>query len=323
MQVRIGLLISLLLSLPISAAEDDRITLDGTTYPAPGHAGTIAPTIRRAIKEVLVTEGERVKKGQSLIQLDDDEARIKLKVKQADQEAQKEVVAQMHQKLKPFEGKVDQAKADLEKARAATENAQKKVEMLQPLVKDGVVAEKRFLDAKTAFQQSQADERAAHDKLEQQCNQPIMQQIREEEAKLRSATAEWEQAKSSLEDCTIKAPISGIVSGLKAQPGMIARPGTATWGEVLDLSELDIRCRIPSKSIDQVSVGQQAEVYDERGRHVGRGKVVAVGVAADRLSDRHDIPVLVRVKNSEETLRCYVPVKVRFGKQDSAVRRQK
>jgi multidrug resistance efflux pump len=326
MRLRTWLLLSLLLCLPVgsggwylatrarpaAAAEEASLQAEGMTYPAPGHAGTIAPTVRQPIKAVLVSEGERVQKGQPLIQLDDDEARIDVKAKKADRDAQQEAVAQL--KAKPFQEKVDQARDKLEKARVTTENARKRVAMLRPLARDGVIATKRYRDAQADYEKAQADEQAARDRLEEVRNQPIHREIREEEAKLRSAIADWEKSRSDLEDCTIRAPIAGVISGLRARPGMIARPGTASWGEILDLSVIDVRCLLPSKNVGQVAVGQEADVHDEADVDAGRGKVVAVGVAANRHGKQHEIPVILRLKNPRERLRCYVPVKVRFRK---------
>jgi multidrug resistance efflux pump len=328
MRVRTWMLLSLLVCLPAAgsgvwlltsrphpaqAAEEGPFTVDGLTWPAPGHAGTIAPTVRQPVTEVLVAEGQRVKKDQPLIRLDDEEAVLALKAKKAEMDAQKEAVAQI--KAKPVHAKVDEARALLEKAQAATESARKKAEMLAPLAKQGVVAEKNYNAARAEYEQAQAAERAARDKVTQERDTPHQQQIWQEEAKLRSATADWERARSDLEDYTIKAPIAGVVSWLKARPGMISRPGTDPWGEVLDLSELDVRCRLPSPDLDRVAMGQPAEVFDEAGRHVISGKVVTIGVAADRQSERHEVPVIVRIQNPEGRLRCYIPVKVRFGKR--------
>ena len=109
------------------------------------------------------------------------------------------------------------------------------------------------------------------------------------------------------------AGIEGVVSRLDVNPGTVSRPGTSVWGEILDLRELDVRCDVTAGQANQVAVGQAAEVYHESQpdrRYAGR--VVFVGIAADPATGK--VPVRVRVANPEGRLRCYIDVKVRFGK---------
>src|SRR5205814_9044321 len=54
---------------------------------APGRKGTIAPVPLHPVVEVLVAPGDRVKKGQALVKLDDDEARADVRAKQAARES--------------------------------------------------------------------------------------------------------------------------------------------------------------------------------------------------------------------------------------------
>ena len=34
---------------------------------------------------------------------------------------------------------------------------------------------------------------------------------------------------------------------------MVSRPGTTVWGEILDLSEIDVRCELTAEQADQAS----------------------------------------------------------------------
>jgi multidrug efflux pump subunit AcrA (membrane-fusion protein) len=92
----------------------------------------------------------------------------------------------------------------------------------------------------------------------------------------------------------------------------VSRPGTSVWGEILDLREIDVRCELKPHQVDAVSVGQKAHVQQEGTDLRLSGRVVFVGPAADPQSGL--VPVLVRLANPQERLRCYVPVKVRFDK---------
>jgi RND family efflux transporter MFP subunit len=127
----------------------------------------------------------------------------------------------------------------------------------------------------------------------------------------RAAEAAWESAQAELQHYVVTASIDGVVSWLDVSPGMVSRPGTTVWGEILDLREIDVRCELTVGQADRVSVGQPAEVRSsEENIESGMGRVVFVGLTADKSTGL--VPVVVRLPNSKERLRCGVPVHVRF-----------
>lgn len=131
------------------------------------------------------------------------------------------------------------------------------------------------------------------------------------EADERAARAALEAAKAELEHYTITAPIDGVVNLLNVNIGMVSRPGTAVWGEILDLSELDVRCEVTPEMADRITVGQSAEVFRKGDTTSLTGKVTFISFSADRTTGM--IPVIVRVGNPDWRVRCEVPVQVRLG----------
>ncbi|HMF13395.1 MAG TPA: efflux RND transporter periplasmic adaptor subunit, partial [Gemmataceae bacterium] len=119
-------------------------------------------------------------------------------------------------------------------------------------------------------------------------------------------------AEAELEHYTVVSQIDGVVASLDVCPGTVSRPGTSVWGEVLDLSVIDVRCDVTPEVADTLRTGQAAEVR-LNGRSTGgmSGKIASVAIAADPKTGR--VPVLVRLDNPEMRLRCYVDVKVRFN----------
>ena len=131
------------------------------------------------------------------------------------------------------------------------------------------------------------------------------------EAQMLAAEAELALAQSELKLYTVNASIDGEIAWLDVSPGTVTWPGTLIWGEIVDLRELDVRCELSPVQVEQVAVGQWAEVWlDGKAEAAGTGKVVFVGKVADRNSGF--IPVVVRVANPQERLRAEVAVKVRF-----------
>ncbi|HEV3299678.1 MAG TPA: efflux RND transporter periplasmic adaptor subunit [Planctomycetaceae bacterium] len=135
----------------------------------------------------------------------------------------------------------------------------------------------------------------------------------------RAAEAAWESAKAELQHYVVIAPIDGVVSWLDVSPGTVSRPGTGVWGEILDLSEIDVRCELTADEADQLSLGQPAEVRSSQPKiSCGKGRVVFVGRTAEKRTGL--VSVVVRLHNENERLRCGVPVYVRFDGSSLAFR---
>jgi RND family efflux transporter MFP subunit len=217
----------------------------------------IAPVPLHPVEEVLVKAGDRVKKEQKLVKIDDDE-------QQAD---------------------VRNKKAILEGARVTLKEAKRLAEQAETAYREGALPTTSYFAARTALLKAEHDERAAK--------------------------AAVEAAEAELEHYTVVSKIDGVVAWLDVHPGMVSRPGTSLWGEILDLSEIDARCELTPDQADRVAVGQAAEVRGKGKKQFVVGKVVFIGIAADKTTGL--VPALVRIPNTGKgALRCEVPVQVRF-----------
>jgi membrane fusion protein (multidrug efflux system) len=233
------------------------IEAKGRTQSVPARKALIAPVPLHPVVEVRVVPGQRVKKEQVLIKIDDDEAQADVRAK----------------------------KAALESATITLEECRRYFKAIEKLAVAGAATEAGYYNARTTL-------------------------LNAEKAEL-AARAALESARAELEHYTVTAQIDGVISWLDVHVGMVSRPGTTVWGEILDLSEIDVRCDLTPDQADRLAVGQRAEVRKMGKKDVcGSGKVVVVGIAADRGSGL--VPVTVRLDNSRAALRCEVPVQVRF-----------
>jgi HlyD family secretion protein len=296
----------------VKAAESDTSGdwFAGKTQPTPGHVAKIAPTVLHPVIEVKVAVGDRVKKDQDLVKIDDDEPK-------ADMMARKAMLAEMRASLarlkaEPRHEEQNEARANLDSLKASMEESREIVDRLEALHQKGAIAEQRFRDAHHQFKRTRADEAAATARLARLLKRPFEHEVAELEARINTAAENLKSAEAELEHYTVQAPIDGIVTSLDVCPGMVSRPGTTTWGEILDISVLDVRCDVTPAQADEIAKGQAAEVRSN-GRLASplMGKVVYVGIAADPQSGR--VPILVRLDNPEGRLRCYIDVQVRFA----------
>jgi RND family efflux transporter MFP subunit len=234
-------------------------TVSGRAQCAPGKKATIAPVPLHPVVEVRIAPGDRVKKEQKLIKLDDDEPQ-----------------ADVRNKL-----------AILEAARVCQKEATRYYKRLEENYKHAAISEASFFSAMRDALKAVHDEKAAE--------------------------AAVESAKAELEHYEVEAQIDGIVSWLDVYPGMVSRPGTTVWGEILDLSEIDIRCDITLDQAEKVKKGQNVEVVRQTQKNGAAfaGKVSMLGITVDAKTGL--VPVLVRVANPDMVLRCGEPVQLRFA----------
>jgi multidrug efflux pump subunit AcrA (membrane-fusion protein) len=245
----------------VTASQPDHMEVAGRTQCILNRKCSIAPVPLHPVIEVLIEPGARVKKGQVLIKLDDDEPRADVRVKQ---------------------------KA-LENAKILAKQASRYLGSIEESFHHGALPEHRYYEVRVAALKAGNDEQAAE--------------------------AALESAKAELEHYQVTALIDGIVSWLDVHPGLVSRPGTTVWGEILDLRELDVRCELPPEQADRVGISQIAEIRrNGKDDLLGTGRIVCVGIAVNKAGL---VPVIVRVSNSEGRLRAEESVRVRFGKCSS------
>jgi len=238
----------------------DAIEVTGYTQCIPSNKAIIAPAVLHPVVEVLVKPGDRVKKDQPLVKLDDDEPQADVRNKQA----------------------------ILENTRVSLKENRRYLAKLDSPLHIGVVSEQKLHDLRTLTLKNEMDERAA--------------------------AAALDGAKAELEHYVVTAPIDGVINKLEVHLGMVSRPGTTVWGEILNLKELDARCLVSSEQADQIEVGQKVEIR-RKGTPITPGevivgKVIFIAFAAEK--EGGPIPVLIRFSNPQEKLRCGIPVQVRM-----------
>ncbi len=290
------------------AADSGSMVLSGKTQPAPGKAAKIAPVVLHPVEQVLVTVGDRVKKDQELVKIDEDEPKADMLTKKAAVAEMEASLARL--KAEPRHHDIEEAESSAETYRVAARAAKQLLDRLEPAYAKGAIPEQRYHDAKADSDRAEADAKAATARLNRLRKRPYDQEVAELTARVEGAKQALKSAEAELEHYTVTAPIEGVVTSLDVVPGTVSRPGTTVWGEILDLSVIDVRCDVTPDQADQISAGQEAEVTREGKSDVLKGQVANVGIAADRQTGK--IPVLVRLKNPDNRLRCYIDVKVRF-----------
>lgn len=239
-------------------AQDASFMVVGVTQCIHTRKAIIAPTVLHPVIEVFVAPGDKVKKGQKLVQLDKDEPEADLRAKEA----------------------------NLESARITRAEAKRLLSSVEAIQSRGVMPEQRIFEIRTAALKAEKDEKAAE--------------------------AVRDAAREELSHFTIEAAIDGVVNRIDCHPGMVSRPGTTVWGEILDLSEIDVVCPLNQRQVDRVKVNQTVEVlHSESGKALATGKVVFIGLEFNPKTAT--VPAHVRVANPDGVFRCGAPATARFA----------
>jgi HlyD family secretion protein len=227
----------------------------------------IATTVRR----LLVKEGDRVKRGQVLLQLDDADIRAKaasaqaqIKAAQADQNALKAGGTQEE---------VITINSQLIKARNASQTAQHNLDALRRLQQQGAASPGEVRQAEDTLQRAQADLTLLEQKQKDRYSQPEIARI---EAQSTEAQAAYASAEDALQKSTVRAPFDGIVYSVPVKEGAFVQGGELLLQEA-DLAKILVRAFVDEPDVGRLQVGQKVEVtWDAIPGRVWNGSVNTV-----------------------------------------------
>jgi HlyD family secretion protein len=125
------------------------------------------------------------------------------------------------------------------------------------------------------------------------------------EAEVREAEAELAKAKWRLDNCKIRAPISGTILKKNAEEGNIVNPiafnGSYAICEMADLSDMEVDLSIQERDISKVFKGQKCKIRAEAfPNRVYEGVVSRLMPIADRAKGAVPVRVKITIPKEEE-----------------------
>jgi len=210
--------------------------------------------ISTTVKRLLIKEGDHVRKGQLLLQLDDDDirtqaarAQAQLKTAQADESALEKGGTQEE---------VLTLDSQLVKSRGVRDLAQRNLESLRRLQQEGAASPGEVHQAEDTVQRAQADVTLLEQKKKDRYSKPEAERIKAEGAE---AQAAYDAAEDALRKSSVRAPFDGTVYSLPVKQGAFVQAGELLLQEA-DLSHVLVRAFVDEPDLGRLQPGQKIEI---------------------------------------------------------------
>lgn len=212
------------------------------------------------IAEVLVQEGDHVKKGQVLARLETSRLVPQFEKAEADVAAQIQVVERLHHGNRPEE--IAQARANAAAAAADAANARAQYERIRTLSESSggrAVSVEEIDAAKTSADTAEARLEVNRKALALELAGPRQEDIAQAEAQLRSDQALLALIRQQLKDAELVAPLNGVVRSRIVEPGEMASPQKAAFTLAITDPKW-VRVYVSEPDLGWIREGMQAAV---------------------------------------------------------------
>jgi HlyD family secretion protein len=227
--------------------------------------------IATTVKRLLVKEGDHVRKGQLLLELDDSDIRSQAARAQAQiRTAQANLAAT---KNSGTQEELITLSTQLIKARNARDLAQRNLEAYRRLQQQGAASSGEVQHAEESLQSAQADVSMLEQKQKDRYSPP---EIARTIAQAAEAQAAYDDAVEALSKSSRRAPFDGTVYSLPVKQGAFVQTGDLLLQEA-DLSKVLVRAFVDEPDIGRLQIGERVEAtWDAVPGRVWTGTVSSV-----------------------------------------------
>ncbi|MGA9572542.1 MAG: efflux RND transporter periplasmic adaptor subunit [Lysobacterales bacterium] len=269
------------------------------------------------VDQLLVQEGDRVKKGQLLATLHSERSQAEADAARARVEAQKAVVARLESGSRPQE--IRQAHANVAAATAKLVDARATFDRTKSLSANQAISRQALDDAQARIDMARADLKVAQESLALLLEGPRAEDIEEARASLKAGEAQLALALEVLKDTELHAPADGVIRNRILEPGDMVTPQTPVFTMAL-VDPVWVRTYAPESELGKLVPGMSAEVSTDS--YPGKAYVGWVGyisptaeftpksVQTPDLRTRLVYQVKVYVCNPQDELRLGMPATV-------------
>jgi len=259
-------------------------------------------TVPGRLRAIFVEEGERVRRGQVLAELENAEQWARV-------EAERALLAKAEAQLALLRAgaraeEKEQARAALEEARAVAEHAEAAYQRARRLHERGILSREELERAEREWRTAHARWEAARQQYERILAGSRSEEIAAAEAEVRIARARVREAEAQYESTRLRAPCDGLILRRFMRPGEIVRPEMLGQPvlSMADDSRLRVRAEIDETDVAKIRLGAPAFITADAYRgDVFTGHVVKIGAAVGRKTLLSDDPAEKRDREVLET----------------------
>jgi HlyD family secretion protein len=261
-----------------------------------------APAI---VKRILVAEGDHVKAGQLLLQLDDADARAQaaralaqLRAAEADLQAVKS--GGTHEEIL-------NNRAGLIKAQTERDESRRNLQALERLQQSGGASAGEVQAAQERLRKAETDVQLLEDKQAGRFSTPEVAKV---EASAAQARAAYDAAQDLLKNSNIRAPFAGSVYQLPVKPGAYVNSGQLLV-QVANLEKVQVRAFVDEPEIGRLARGQKVEIkWDAIPGRIWIGAVSHIPTVVTMVGTRTVGELTCEIQNADRKLLPNVNVNV-------------
>lgn len=274
------------------------------------------------VQRMLKREGDRVRAGEALAELDGDTLRHALALAEARREAAKAQLDLLLAGTRPEE--IAEARANLAVAKATLANAEAIFRRQEELVRRDVASRQAFDDARAGLDSARARIEQLQANLDKAVAGPRPEEIAAARANLLAAEATVSLARTQLAHTKLSAPSDGLMMTRVTEPGTVVLPTTVIYSMAI-AGEAWVRGFAPETLLSRLAPGTEVLVTADGNPTGWKGKIGYVSPSAEFTPKTVETPELrsqlvyrlrIRIENPDDKLRQGMPVTIKLTNGD-------
>jgi HlyD family secretion protein len=243
------------------------VVLSAGGYIVAHHKINVNSKVTGRVAWIGVEKGDKVKEGQVLVRLEDDEFRAQRQQAQGAVENARAYLQELQNGSRPEE--VQQAQHNLDEARATAANDTITLDRTQDLFAQGVVSKQALDDARAKYEADQQRMNSLQQAFALSKLGPRAEEIARAKGALMQAQGQAAYAKSQLDATQVRAPVSGTILERKAEKGELITSQFASGAEggpqgsvvaLADLADLQVELDIAQNDFARLTPKQRGIV---------------------------------------------------------------
>lgn len=299
------------------------VVLSASGYIVAHHKINVNSKVTGRVKWIGVEKGDKVKEGQVLVELEDDEFRAQYEQAQGSVENARAYLEQLENGSRPQE--IMQAQHNLDEAQATAANDKITLARSRELFAQGVVSRQSLDDATAKYEADQQRVNSLEQALALSKLGPRAEEIARARGALMQAQGQAAFAKSQLDATKIRAPVTGTILERKVEKGELITAQFASGAEggpqgsvvaLADLNDLQVELDIAQNDFARLKPKQKGVVTtDAFPDRKYDGEIAEMSPEANR--QKATVQVKVQIAKPDDRLRPDMNANVKFLADDN------